>query len=425
MNNNTVGLAVLFGMLLSLTANAQWNPHKVRLLNKANDEISVPAKMQIVTEPWNRVVAVPYIVYMPEKDRLLMLVSCDYPHHPEVLSSDDHGRTWSAPRRVLFDEKGKGIDSLGISLTYLGKGKVLFATGDTRWASDDFGETWKRLSAIAKTHDGQPWYMWDPLWVDRDPKTGATARLAETGYTVYKTPQVGTGHANQGFIRFSTDLGKTWTESVKVPQWRGVNEVTLIRAANGDLVAAGRTGIPPSKKNEWIDHFEGLSVSTSKDNGKTWSDITMLYSWGRHHPSLALMPDGRLVMTHVVRKGYVDTPDGFPQFGIEAVVSTDNGRTWDLDHKYILHSWSGSRKDKNKWWPSSQATSTVLLPDGSLLTAFGTGYRIKPAQDFQGPRDVGLINWRLSDAPVDEDRTIRDAPADSDARNVCDPKPRS
>lgn len=32
-------------------------------------------------------------------------------------------------------------------------------------------------------------------------------------------------------------------------------------------------------------------------------------------------------MTYVVRKGYVNTADGFPQFGIEAVVSRDNGQT--------------------------------------------------------------------------------------------------
>ena len=114
--------------------------------------------------------------------------------------------------------------------------------------------------------------------------------------------------------------------------------------------------------------------------------------------------------------------DGRPQFGIEAIVSTDNGHTWDLDHKYILHAWSGSRKDKNKWWPSSQATSTVLLPDGSLLTAFGTGYRIDAATTVAAPRDAGLIRWRLSDAPVDDTTTIRDAAFDSDARNICDPK---
>ena len=413
---------VLLGMLTTLPAYGQWNPHNVRFLNKAGHETAVPAKMQIVSEPWNRVAVVPYMVYMPEKDRVLMLVGCDGPHHAEVLSSDDHGRTWSAPRRILFDEKGKGIDGLGTSLTYLGNGKVLFVMGDARWASNDFGQTWKKLSAVAKTHDGKPWYRWDPIWVDRDPKTGRILRLIETGYTWVEPPEV-EKRCQWAYIRFSTDTGKTWTESIRVPQWKCVNEVTLIRAANGDLVAACRTDIPPSRKNEWIDHFEGLGVAFSKDDGKTWSDVTKLYDWGRHHPSLVLMPDGRIVMTHVVRKGYVDTPDGFPQFGIEAVVSADDGRTWDLDHKYILHGWSGNRKDVNKWWSSCQATSTVLLPDGSLLTAFGTGYRI-PSTGGAEPRDVGLVHWRLSDAPVDDDRTIRDAPIDSDTRNVFDPKPR-
>ncbi|MBN2296465.1 MAG: exo-alpha-sialidase, partial [Pirellulales bacterium] len=351
---------VLLAILIASMAKGEWNEHKVRFLNKANDEVAVPAKMQIVTEPWNRVVAVPYIVYMPEQDRVLMLVSCDYPHHAEVLWSDDHGRTWSAPRQILFDENGKGIDSLGMSLTYLGKGKVLCSDDVSRWKSDDFGETWKKLSAVGKTCDGKPWHMWDPLWVDRDSKTGNILRLMETGYTKHKLPGAKKGYY-QGYIRFSEDLGKTWSKSIKVPQWKTVDEVALVRAANGDLVAAGRTDIPPSKDGQWLDHFEGLSVSFSKDDGKTWSKITKLFDWGRHHPSMVLMPDGRIVMTYVVRKGYLDTPDGFPQFGIEAVVSADNGRNWDLDHKYILHTWSGSRKDKNKWWPSSQATSTLLL----------------------------------------------------------------
>ena len=39
--------------------------------------------------------------------------------------------------------------------------------------------------------------------------------------------------------------------------------------------------------------------------------------------------------------------------------------------------------------------STVLLPDGSLLTAYGTGYRSELMENgLPGPRDVGLIHWR-------------------------------
>jgi hypothetical protein len=203
-----------------------------------------------------------------------------------------------------------------------------------------------------------------------------------------------------------------------------VSEVALLRAANGDLVAACRTDIPPKFKGQTLDHYEGLAVSISKDGGRSWSTLNKLYDWGRHHPAMLLMPNGDILMTYVVRLGYVDAKDGTPQFGVEAVVSHDNGATWDLDHRYILHFWKGNRKDENAWWASSQCTSPVLLPDGSVLTAFGTGYRVapKPAVPNQpAPRDIGLVLWRFGGAISDTDRTIRNAPKDSDVRNLFDP----
>ena len=173
-----------------------------------------------------------------------------------------------------------------------------------------------------------------------------------------------------------------------------------------------------------LDHYEGLGVSISQDEGRTWSEVEKLYDWGRHHPSMVLLPDGDIVMTYVARKGYVDTPEGYPQFGVEAVTSHDNGRTWDLDHRYILAAWPGNRTDERKWYQSCQQTSSVLLPDGSILTVFGTGYRATVSEDdpvrFR-PRDVGLVNWRINNEGLDDDRTIAEAPFDSDLRNRFDP----
>jgi hypothetical protein len=127
-------------------------------------------------------------------------------------------------------------------------------------------------------------------------------------------------------------------------------------------------------------------------------------------------------MTYVVRKGYKDSADGFPQFGIEAILSRDNGETWDLDHRYVLHWWKGNRQGPNGWWASCQATSTVLLPDGSLLTAFGTGYRSQPnEQNMPAPRDAGLVRWRLSDSALNPADVVTSAPLDSDTREVFDP----
>jgi len=414
---------ILFTGWTAVAAAVEWKPHAVRQLNGAAPEVRIPAKLQIVTEQWNRAVAVPYLVYMPEKDRLLMLVSCDYPHQAMVISSDDRGTTWSTPKYLHVDARGKSDTGLCTGLTYLGGGKVVAFGGDRRWFSRDYGASWSDLSPLGPTPDGKPWYIWDPMLVERNAQSGAVTRLVETGYTVSSRP----GH-QQGYLRFSTDEGRTWSDGAGVPQWNGASEIVILRAANGDWVAACRTDTPPRIKDA-LDHYEGLGISISKDRGATWSEVKKLYDWGRHHPSLLLMPNHDIVMTYVVRKGYVDTPDGYPQFGIEAVVSHDNGQTWDLDHSYILHAWAGNRKGPNEnrpgpqaWWAGSQATSSVLLPDGAILTAFGTGYRSQPGPDnLPIPRDVGLVLWRLGDRPLDDDRTIRDAPFDSDVRNVVDP----
>ncbi len=77
-----------------------------------------------------------------------------------------------------------------------------------------------------------------------------------------------------------------------------------------------------------------------------------------------------------------------------------------------------TKKGENAWWPTSQQNLSKLLPDGSIITAFGTGYRIG---EEQGPRDVGLVRWRPSTEPVNTDTTIRNPAVDSDLRNVFDP----
>ncbi len=423
---------IVLAVALSASVSwAAWQPHEVRQLNGKAQQIKLPAKFQIVTESFNRVVAVPYIIYMPEKNRLLMLVGCDYPHRAFILSSDDRGATWTDPYPARVDADGKPSISMGVSLTWLGNGKAFFYAGaSNRWFTQDYGRTWGDPVPVARMPDGKTWHTWDPTLVDRDPKTGKIIQLAETGYDWFKPADSDSGghrwRHQQGYIRFSTDEGKTWGEGIKVPQWTGVSEVALFRAANGDLFGACRTDIPRRMKGVTLDHFEGLGISFSKDDGRTWSTVEKLFDYGRHHPSMMLMPNQDIVMTYVVREGYVDDKNGFPQFGVEAMVSHDHGRTWDLDHKYILHTWSGNRKrtDPDYWKPGGQSTSSQLLPDGTIITAFGTGYRASPdPKRPYAPRDVGLVQWSVNTKPVNADRTIRDAPFDSELRNMIDPAP--
>lgn len=370
-----------------------WRPTTIQRMDGASVAAQFPAQRQIVTESWRRVVAVPYLACMPECERLIVLVSCDYPHQPMVLFSNDRGATWGEPRPVAPDPAVNAGLGLGTSLTYLGAGRLMLVASG-RWFSEDFGESWDGPLAVPHASNGQEWHTWDPCLVDRDPATGAVTRVVETGYNWEGGAGSPSGY-EQAFIRFSRDGGRTWSEDIRVPGWRAVSEVALVRAADGAIVAACRTDMAREHLGH-IDHWEGLGTCRSEDDGVTWSQVDRLYDLGRHHPSLVLMPGGEILMTYVVRVGYPRDADGFPQFGIEAVISRDHGVSWDLPHRLVLARWTGHLRGTNEWWPNSQATSTVLLPDGTLLTAFGTGYRC--AADAEGrsaPRDVGLIHWEL------------------------------
>ena len=179
-----------------------------------------------------------------------------------------------------------------------------------------------------------------------------------------------------------------------MPQWLGVNEVSMIVAGNGDWVAACRIDYPKRFARYQFDHYGGLGISISKDRGKTWSDMKRLYEWGRHHPSMVLLPDKRILMTYVVRLGYPNNAQGFPQFGVEAMISSDNGQTWDFGHRYVLATWCGTLKDERSWFCSVQSTSTVRLPDGTLPDGIWHGVqqhrRGHPLQDGCRAREMAI-----------------------------------
>jgi hypothetical protein len=410
--------------------------------------------MQIVTESWNNLVRGPWIVYMPEKDRLLMLISFGQaPHHAMILTSNDHGDTWSEPRYVHTNAAGEPDAVYGLGLTYLGKGKLFLREGDTRWFSSDYGETWANPQQVPSGPNGAPRYQWDPALVDKDPVSGEVKQIIEATWSPlvsWHTLGPDDGPYEQGYIRFSYDEGRSWKNEIKVPQWLAVNEVALIRAMNGDIVAGCRTGLPkrfmcgnyetpdldcfikhggsiPEDKN-WTfrgktDGYCGLGVSISKDNGKTWSELHRLFEWGRQFPSMITLPNGDMVMSYAVRFGYVETEDGYRQSGIEAVVSHDNGRTWDLDHRYILAAWKAILKGANC---RCQCTSSVLLPDGSILTGFGSGYR-NEGPVYTGPMgkdlwDIVLVRWRVNNTGLNSDKKISKIPYDSNIRNIFDPQ---
>ncbi len=388
-------LVCAVGPCLSAKMDTNGSKNTVYQLNGKANAIELPREYQLASKDWPKPAQVPYLVYMPEKDRLAMLVIYG---NPAISFSDDHGATWSVP---------KEIPGAGRTLSYLGNGTLL----SDFMVSHDYGETWEALPKQSERE------VWLPPLVDKDPKTGKVTRLAKTFWSPLREWGHGKkGPYSQGYISFSYDEGRTWVDEIKVPQWFKVSEVALSRAKNGNIVAACRLDNPKLFDGVDCDNYSGTGVSISKDNGKTWSDPfdpkMILFDWGRNHMFLETMPGGEIVMSYIVRRGYADDASGFPQFGIEAVVSRDNGKTWDLDHRCILHVYSGGEPatDFRAAYASPYNASTVVLPDGALLTAFNMEYS-----------KIGLVKWRLNDKGLNKDRTYSNAPHDSFLRNEFDP----
>ncbi|HIG53861.1 MAG TPA: exo-alpha-sialidase [Candidatus Handelsmanbacteria bacterium] len=418
-----------------------WKDCEIHQLNGQAERIKHPAQSQVLTatwtdpwtEQWNQVAAIPNIAYIPEKDQVLLMVSCGNPHQAVTSTSDDYGATWSEPQYMHTDDHGKSDTGLAVGLVYAVAGQVLCWTLDymavpkqpwIRWSSEDYGQTWTKSSPIERNL-----YPWDRPTIERDAQTGKVTKIWETAYIEDHSRKIW----SQAYLRSSEDQGRTWSDFREIPEWSATNEVCIVRAKNGTLVAAHRTDMPKRfvKRNpetgeeDALDLYEGLGISISRDEGQNWSTVEKLYDWGRHHFSLLTLENGDIVMSYTSRMGYVETADGHPQFGVEAVVSHDHGQTWDLDHRYIFAAWPGNRSDKWLWNRCSQATSSVLLPDGSILTAFGTGYRaevIAGDESAYCPRDVGLVKWRINDEDLNDDTSIADAPFDSDLRNRFDPQ---
>lgn len=304
--------------------------------------------------------------------------------------SKDAGDTWTDWYPV------KRASGRPMMLTYLGTGRLSFATLGYRYFSEDYGRTWPKRVAIQPAANGGGVFSEGNTLVDRDAEGNAIA-IAET---VCNFGPTGTAWAHEKptwtFFRWSTDDGRTWHDEIAPKVWhrevayggktyvRGVSEGGLVRAANGWVVAALRTDMPPRYFGKPAnDSLEGVGVSISKDDGRTWSELNVLYDAGRHHANLRRLPDGRLLMALIVR---VDVEDGrlaTCRRGCEAVISSDHGVSWNVAGKYILDEYK--YHDADEWFNGKCGhLDTVVLDDGRILTAYGNYLA----------RAAALIRWR-------------------------------
>jgi len=281
-----------------------------------------------------------------------------------IAFSNDGGNTWTD-----FEPIGQGRPNM---LAYLGGGDLTFLAAE-RYFSGDYGRTW---TSAPRTMLGGA--EGNPL-VDRD-ENGKATRLAEIGYTTDWKPKGAPDFMpGQSYICWSDDGGRTWKDELRPPNWAS-SEGSLVRAANGWIVAGLRTAAPAENlPGNQTDEFRSTSFAISRDDGKTWSEPRKLFD-GRMHPHLLLLPNGDIVMTVTVRHDIENGERVSYRRGCESVVSHDNGLSWNLDRKYILDEWEFNDDLEEPEGPDpgfllsgpgfSHAghLCTTLLDDGAILT---------------------------------------------------------
>jgi len=277
-------------------------------------------------------------------------------------------------------------------------GKCIFAY----CRSDDRGATWGDIVPQACLDDGRD------VAADLCHQPLVEGTKLTFGFATSRKTSVEGDYDNgrlkgQSLLRTYHADTNEWDDPVFLPEDWYTSECSVARAKNGDLVVALRHKDPsvPSVNDGW----RNIVTSYSSDNGRSWAEAQAHFLFGRVHANIISLPDGRLVMTHAARIGELDKRI---YGGVEAVVSYDNGRTWDWDGRYILFRCPQAYKLFNP--------RTVLLRDGRLMTAIYnyTSYTWSdlkkedvpggwnrflglPAANYVGLGNVNVVLWELQD----------------------------
>jgi hypothetical protein len=298
-----------------------------------------------------------------------------------ITISSDGGQTWSPIKRV-----GRNVFGRPMGLTYMGKGDVMFAaecdTGSgkpIRFFSKDYGRTWRERHELPVSIAGKPINTEGNYMVDRD-EAGYVTRVTAFGW-MGPVPYDYPAAAAIGGLSYSDDGGRTWSKEVCPHEWlweetfegktyqRGVSEGSLTRATNGWIIAALRTDMEARHMHLHNDNLEGIGISISKDDGKTWSPVKVIFSAGKMHAHLITMPDGTIVMTYIVRQDVTEGELASYTRGCGAIISSDHGQTWDTDHETMLDRFEFA--DGTRTTLSCGHLYSALLSDGNILTCYG------------------------------------------------------
>jgi len=296
----------------------------------------------------------PVLLKLQNGDLLAIVRGGDY-HMGErgrldCIRSQDGGLHWGQPLTIVSE----GPDDRNPSAIQCSNGTILVAFHKL---DAYINGVYSRNKAEKKYQENKP-----NVWITCSQDNGyswSEAKLIEE-----LPPEIGTGvygksieyppgticlNLRSGYIARSTDFGKTWGDFTKRPL---SNETAYLYLPSGRAIAMIR-------RNE-----KGFSLwqTDSVDGGRTWGKVRQITGYMEHPADLLLLQSGKILLTYGRRH---------PPFGIEAMLSYDEGKTWDIKHKIML---VGDAENGEVGYPSS-----VQLDDGTICTAYysyqGQGYK--------------------------------------------------
>jgi len=277
----------------------------------------------------------PKVLKMPDGE-IIAFVRGGAPHigaggRIDLIRSKDGGRTWSKPQSLPRTSD----DDRGASIGQAPDGTIacMYRIYD---AYDAQGKRKKgsfdQYTMLTLSPDrGRTWTKPYEVRLPPHPYVAPFQRMVCLDDGTMLTPAY-TG--TEAFLVRSRDNGRTWGDISMIRE--GFNEFALLLLPKGRLLAAMR-----HKQS-------GLWTTVSDDKGYTWSEPKQITEGKRYPADLLLLPSGHVLVVYGRRH---------PPFGVECRLSTDSGATWG---RPLLLAWTATNTDCG--YPSA-----VVLDDGTIL----------------------------------------------------------